>query len=1059
VKSKIFSIFFALVLVVTLGLVTAVPAAAADPPALLPKVEFQKTGASAVDWSTAEKKFGEWSVLLSLATPSDEARVAVVIPGSPNFDALTGLGYWYYIKTAAHDTVPDAALKDSTEPDFVDFTPVPGYAAPYAVIELDKDGNGTPDVWVVEARYADDSIEAWEQRSMNTSNYFHAAGAGVPAELALPNIATLATIKGNSFFAGAKVLKVKVMMGSWGAYITDSPEAYVDDVDVDFGSTTYALEPRVINTTQTKGYNTIQAAITAADSSDTISVAAGTYNEDVTINKSLTLQGENRETTEIKFGYSSYPSASPLTISADGVTVSGFTIRSGPYIEPSWTITVEGDSTLLTNLKVVKEPLKWANNTPKVAGAATFVSPNVAGFTLTDSTIDSAWNGIYSREGASNVIIRNVSFTYPGEYAILLKSIIGATVTRNTFRCTNAPSSCGVIVTRGSDDIVIEENQFIGFDKTKVRHVGILLQAYAAGDIGRVDIFKNEISNFNIGVEVENVATPGIHINFNKITGNTYGVNNLAPSAVDATMNWWGHATGADHAINPHGTGKGGGVVSNNVTFIPWYATSTTTPDTQYVSVDHESSSTIAYSDTIQGGIDAALAGDTVIVAKGTYPGDIRIGKALTVRSTAGAEKTIIDGTGSYIVIISHSDVTFRGFTVTNPEYAGGADASGILVEYVSGEPISNVQILDNIVTRVRSETGTPSTYGATGINIGNAPLSNVVISGNTITNIKNPEGGASDHTCGINVWDGTDGVVIRNNTISDIKYNGIILECASNVRIEENVITGCKTGIRVEPYEGATVSNVTVNLNNILGNVTYGVYNGGTGTLNATRNWWGAATGPYHATLNPVANMGNAVSDNVVFSPWLYKTQETIVPTREPAYAQSVVLDNFGAFAWNTFSAPIFLDGSADTWKELYDLTLLDYNMAYRFDLATQRFVGLAIDSDYAINPGEGFFIKMNTAGSLPILYSTEDNLMPSSRPLIVGWNLIGLANMEDMEVRAALFSLAGDGQVVSPTGNINPGAVPAGRAIYVGEGYWAYMLHERTLVGFTTTPVNWIP
>jgi len=220
----------------------------------------------------------------------------------------------------------------------------------------------------------------------------------------------------------------------------------------------------------------------------------------------------------------------------------------------------------------------------------------------------------------------------------------------------------------------------------------------------------------------------------------------------------------------------------------------------------------------IQDGIDNVAPSGTVNVEAGAYTEDILIDKALTVRSTDEAEETIIDGGGfRYVVKIYSSDVTFEGFTVTNPTYAGGSDATGILVGAYLGESVDNVHILNNIVKTVRSGTsGAPSMYGATGINVGRAPLSSVVISGNTIEDIHNPDGASVDHTCGINVWDGAENVEISNNTISDIKFNGILLECASNVQIVENSIAECKIGILVEPYEGVTVSGLTINHNTI---------------------------------------------------------------------------------------------------------------------------------------------------------------------------------------------------------------------------------------------------
>lgn len=269
---------------------------------------------------------------------------------------------------------------------------------------------------------------------------------------------------------------------------------------------------------------------------------------------------------------------------------------------------------------------------------------------------------------------------------------------------------------------------------------------------------------------------------------------------------------------------------------------------------------------TIQEAINDAKAGNTIYVSPGTYPEHIIIDRALTVKSTDGAAGTIIDSIGfRYIVDIRHSDITFEGFTVTDPTYAGGSDATGILIQ--STGAISNVQIFDNIITQVRSDTGSPSMYGATGVNIGKGPLSDIVISGNTIIDIDNPDGAAIDHTCGINVWDGADNVLISNNEISDIKYNGILLQYASNVQIKENSITRCESGVRVEPFLGATVSDLTVKYNNLFGNTEYGVLNKMDSEINATDNWWGHTSGPTHSA-NPDGT-GDAASDKVGYIPW----------------------------------------------------------------------------------------------------------------------------------------------------------------------------------------------
>ena len=84
---------------------------------------------------------------------------------------------------------------------------------------------------------------------------------------------------------------------------------------------------------------------------------------------------------------------------------------------------------------------------------------------------------------------------------------------------------------------------------------------------------------------------------------------------------------------------------------------------------------------TIQTGIDAAVDGDTVLVADGTYAGegnkDIDYGgKAITVMSENGAEATIIDceedGRGFYFHTDEDSLSILDGFTITNGNISDG---------------------------------------------------------------------------------------------------------------------------------------------------------------------------------------------------------------------------------------------------------------------------------------------------------------------------------------------------------------------------------------------------
>jgi parallel beta-helix repeat protein len=89
--------------------------------------------------------------------------------------------------------------------------------------------------------------------------------------------------------------------------------------------------PTIIKVPQ--DYTTIQEAINHANPGDTVSVSAGTYYENLYIDKNLTLTGENRETTILNGG-----GCCGIEANSASVTITEFTIVNatyGVYIEES----------------------------------------------------------------------------------------------------------------------------------------------------------------------------------------------------------------------------------------------------------------------------------------------------------------------------------------------------------------------------------------------------------------------------------------------------------------------------------------------------------------------------------------------------------------------------------------------------------------------------------------------------------------------------------------------------------------------------------------------------
>ncbi len=131
---------------------------------------------------------------------------------------------------------------------------------------------------------------------------------------------------------------------------------------------------------------------------------------------------------------------------------------------------------------------------------------------------------------------------------------------------------------------------------------------------------------------------------------------------------------------------------------------------------------------TIQEGIALAQTGDTVLVAPGTYHEALDfLGKAITVRSEAGAASTIVDatGTGSPAVGFFSGEgpsSILQGFTLT-----GGSSSSwpGTGISCFGASGIAAPLIRDCVVTGNRSSA-------ASGAGVaGNATLEDCLIEGN----------------------------------------------------------------------------------------------------------------------------------------------------------------------------------------------------------------------------------------------------------------------------------------------------------------------------------------
>ncbi len=217
---------------------------------------------------------------------------------------------------------------------------------------------------------------------------------------------------------------------------------------------------------------------------------------------------------------------------------------------------------------------------------------------------------------------------------------------------------------------------------------------------------------------------------------------------------------------------------------------------------------------TIQLGIDASSAGDTVLVASGTYFENLVIPHRLALLSNQGALQTAIDGqgTGTVIFIRNAAEGTVvSGFSVQN----GYAEtiAAGIFAEYCA------VVIMNNIIEYNHALGGVAGLYAVGSSTIDNnliqhnnldagKSVSALVASGTITRNTIRHNGAFGDFQI---AWF-LNGSLVTENVIADNGPVYAALALAGNVIARNNTIANNRAGT------GVTIGGPTYEFtNNIL--------------------------------------------------------------------------------------------------------------------------------------------------------------------------------------------------------------------------------------------------
>ena len=106
----------------------------------------------------------------------------------------------------------------------------------------------------------------------------------------------------------------------------------------------------------------------------------------------------------------------------------------------------------------------------------------------------------------------------------------------------------------------------------------------------------------------------------------------------------------------------------------------------------------------------------------------------------------------------------------------------------------------------------------------------------------------------------------------------------------------------------------------------------------------------------------------------------------------------------WNLVATPRTLDKSANTAKVFSDVSAQGHSI-WTYDSEEGGWIDLTRDD--VIKPLHGFWIYSAEKQWVPLTYNSDPLVVPPSRRLESGWNLVGLSGVHDATARDAFLSV----------------------------------------------------
>jgi hypothetical protein len=387
---------------------------------------------------------------------------------------------------------------------------------------------------------------------------------------------------------------------------------------------------------------TIGHAVAEASAGDTVKVGAGTYDEAVNVDKSLTLLGaqagvdargrDEGGLADAAESIISDASGNDLTLSGGSVTVDGFKFEN-PAFEGSGIALLGAKNNVIrndifsgisggygVNGEFTGSTLRHNRVEDTRIGFQPDLGPAPNVTIDANKFVSSDWYDIaFLNGGTGDVVSGNESVGASEANFLALFFNEGTKVTGN--RVTERESSA-VYLGGGTVGTAISGNTFTA---NKASGVSVA-DEFGDGPNRSFEVVDNTLTNNLRGVRLTPSSTAGvIEVHDNRISGNTTaGVINEGEGELDATANWWGcdagpNQAGCDKATGPMDSGK-------------WLVlTLSASPSQIYKSVGSTT-------------LTASLTRDAAGEAVGSVPGSTPVAFASTMGTVGAAEPTLDAG-------------------------------------------------------------------------------------------------------------------------------------------------------------------------------------------------------------------------------------------------------------------------------------------------------------------------------------------------------------------------------------------------------------------------------